>query len=1494
MIVDLYLKVLNLSISAIPLMAALLALRLIFKKAVPRKIFYIAWAFVFLRLMVPFSLESNLSFFNIVPEAEVVEENVGTSVVFVKNERERVEFPVFVNPGRDNPNVDMPYHSAITGEIVTGPDITTVPMDKNQIFGTVWIFGTGALLLFGIIGYFAVLRKLKFESIEYTDKIRLSEFFRTPVVCGLIKPKIILPMNFDLDDEAKVASVISHECTHIRRGDNLWRLLATFTLYVHWFNPLVWICYNAFIRDMEVSCDEAVLSGAKNDIRTEYAESLVALAGNGTNPLYGGVLSFGECAVKERVKCIMNFKKITLLIVIICVAAAVAFGVIFLTNPSAGKNENTADISVVPAEGTEISYSKENGIEMEAVITNNGKKTIWVDSATIVQAEIDGEEKFAGAFGSGGVLMLKAGESALFCGDIPMDSFEGNFAFNLPEGRYTLRRAVFFDEALTPTDVYAEYSFEIRENNSLETAEDIVAFAKENPDLLGLIENPAHYDNSIDSYRTTMHWEKYKEANPGIPDVVVQFFYLYHSAFVTLEVPDFSELDKETGNFYRMEQYLKYHVARERIESGDDYVTDFELKIEKESGEYGTFVYSCQFDYKHKSGGESGGVERWKFVLIENPETGKEEIELFEWVQKGYGGLYPGLENIFDDIRMRYYPHHNENYDLIANIGIVELMLENGFFENPNRPSVGNRKGDIVTFGNYNGELEWLVIGEGEGKLLLITKDCIEALPYHENRKKITWENSDIRRWLNEDFIESAFSEEEKTMISETVLKNPDNKRMFGAIGGNSTTDMVFLLSHDEVLEYFPDGWNIYTEPTPAAEKNLYKDITDGREYWWWWTRSPGLGQDMATIVNGVTFGIGDDGIPVEYKCGIRPAIWINVSGGTSSAKDYPETKANFSSDFSGKIVSGEVANKFIPSKDFSNDEVLAASNKAEHYGNFINNICSGKAETVIKGITLIVQPSDKDYVLEMDKETAKAIMSMLGEMEIRSTTESVNPSTGGFVAVYIEMETGGITRISYDGRLIITGEGYENASVFDGEICRKVFSDIRLLAEENIGDSEEYCEGEANPAIGYNLYADVYSGEAPKGKYIPKGDVLPKNIVWADAEQKKYCEDLIDSIDLGFASAFMVGSYSDEYIRVGIGREQANALLNILKDTNLVVSAPKNPDMPLPMEIHIVMESGDYIKIVWDTGCFTLYRMGDENAYRFDASRMKEFFIKFSNLADSYFIQGAGTQSQFPSEPVDDWTGTNYVIPMNVETVATIFNNTEKTAVTASSATNDLLRSLLSRKNFVKRLDDESMNELGKPLSGIDAVEFARTSDGKKYTFYLYENGFVLSGSAVPESEKNQAWIVYERPGLYFLETAETEFSESEKVIPYWFGLVNEKNILEINAKHQNLTRGYAPGNNLETDFVKEIVKRIRNISVSSKAEKFFGNELPEVSGDQVVLTVEFNTWTKYTVILTRTEVIMVSSDMNYGLRYKTDIDGYDYFLDFATEEGLINAVTG
>ncbi len=1101
MIADLFIKILNLSIGAVPIMAVLLVLRLLFKKAVPRKVFYIAWALVFLRLMVPFSIGSDLSFFNHVPKAEVVEENIGTSVIFIENSGTTVDFPVLNHPSADNPNTDAP----VATEPDTEPEKPSVPVisvakiDKNHIYGTIWIFGTAGLLLFGIIGYFAVLKKTKFESVPYTENIRLSDFFKTPIVCGLFRPKIILPMNFDLDDDAKVKSVIAHECTHIRRGDNFWRLLASFTLYVHWFNPLVWFCYDAFIRDMEVSCDEEVLGKSESDIRGEYAESLVFLSGKGTNPLYGGVLSFGESAIKERVKCIMNFKKATVFILIICLAAAVALGAIFLTNPSASHEPEEVYFEVTG--GDDISFSKENGLEINLSFTNTDDRTLWLSSDITVDRSKDGKgytERFESPYGT---VMVEPGKTVVFCDKVPAE-----YCLNEPVyGEWVIARSVFIDEEFEDSRS-ATFSFEVKE----------------------------------------------------------------------------------------------------------------------------------------------------------------------------------------------------------AKTSAVSLSSA--------------RIGNFVTLGNYNGALEWLVIGEKDDQLLLITKDCIEALPYHNKRKKVTWPDSDIREWLNNDFIEYTFSKEEKMFISGAVLENPDNKRPGGAIGSNKTIDEVFLLSHDEVLEYFPEGFDIYTELTSSAEKNITKYEIDGREIWWWWTRSPGLGQDMATVVNGVTFGIGDDGLTVDTKCGVRPAMWV--------FKTYEAAKENM-----------------------------------------------------------------------------------------------------------------------------------ENA--------------------------------ESNPGIGYNIYAAVYSGkvingETVNGKYIPKASVLPKNIVWANAEQKEYCEDLLDSIDLGFASAFLVGDFSDGNTRVGISMTQAENLFRIVKKVKLVASEPTNPNMPVSKEIHIVMESGDYVKIVWDTSYFTVYRKGDENAFRFDASKMKDSFTEFCNLADQYFIYGAGTLAQQTDNP-----DMEHLIPKDEETITTLFNNSDKFA--AESKIGDELRNILKYKNFKSVINPEEaeVSSLGNPLTKVDGVEFARTDDGKKYTLSLYEKGFVLSGSA---SEKLNGAVVTveEKTWEKFVSKIETEFEKAPKFVPYWFGLINQKNVLGITAKQENVSVFYNSGNAFETDSLQEIISRLRSFGVASKVERFSGNKLPEINEEHVVLTIEFNTLTEYSVIFTRTEVIMVSSDMSYGLRYKTEIDGYDHFFDFATEEGLINAVTG
>ena len=233
------------------------------------------------------------------------------------------------------------------------------------------------------------------------------------------------------------------------------------------------------------------------------------------------------------------------------------------------------------------------------------------------------------------------------------------------------------------------------------------------------------------------------------------------------------------------------------------------------------------------------------------------------------------------------------------------------------------------------------------------------------------------------------------------------------------------------------------------------------------------------------------------------------------------------------------------------------------------------------------------------------------------------------------ERMPGGVWIIDKDGNIL--SENLFKTDDFMGYYTVDEDS-IDMISHDDDGNEKvveislyEYM-GEVNDSMGYDLYAAITNKEITEGKYIPTSGVLPKEVVWANEEQKKYCEDLIDGIDIDFASAFIVGtSPTEDGARVGIAKSQANEILKILKETELVISKPTNPNMPAVTEIHIAMHTGEYIKIVWDTSYFTVYEKGAEAAYRFDASKMTESFVKFSNCHNEMFLNGLGTLAQYP-----------------------------------------------------------------------------------------------------------------------------------------------------------------------------------------------------------------------------------------------------------------------
>ncbi|MCR4820986.1 MAG: DUF6273 domain-containing protein [Elusimicrobiales bacterium] len=170
-------------------------------------------------------------------------------------------------------------------------------------------------------------------------------------------------------------------------------------------------------------------------------------------------------------------------------------------------------------------------------------------------------------------------------------------------------------------------------------------------------------------------------------------------------------------------------------------------------------------------------------------------------------------------------------------------------------PASAQEIGDVLKFGSYpykesgaRKKIEWTVIHKDyNGNLLLISRQCLDAMPFHKKITGITWQKSSLRTWLNKDFIKAAFTLEERKKIQNFRVENTRNMR-FGTLGGNNTHDKIFLLSDSEANMYMPYPADRLAEPTPYAKSRGAKTHEDGRAFWW--LRTPGSVQSMASGIN--------------------------------------------------------------------------------------------------------------------------------------------------------------------------------------------------------------------------------------------------------------------------------------------------------------------------------------------------------------------------------------------------------------------------------------------------------------------------------------------------------------------------------------------------------------------------------------------------------------------------------------------------------------------
>ena len=327
---EVFLKIVNMSISASWIVFAVLLLRLVLKRA-PKWIPVLLWGIVAVRLLCPFTLESSVS---LIPSSETISPEImmdrapeiSTGIDY---------FDQAVNPLISETFAPEPIASANPLQIL-------IPVAAN-----LWLLGLLVLLLYAACSYLTLRRKLA-TAVLLRDNIFQSEQVDSPFVLGLVEPRIYLP--FRMEGES-LQYVIAHEQAHICRGDHWWKLFGFFLLAIHWFNPFLWLAYALFCRDIELACDESVIRELEKEERADYTQALLSCSVNRRQAAVCP-LAFGEVGVKERVKSVMNYRKPAFWVIALSILACAVVAVCFLTDP----DTDSYDLRIVVPAGSQEQF----------------------------------------------------------------------------------------------------------------------------------------------------------------------------------------------------------------------------------------------------------------------------------------------------------------------------------------------------------------------------------------------------------------------------------------------------------------------------------------------------------------------------------------------------------------------------------------------------------------------------------------------------------------------------------------------------------------------------------------------------------------------------------------------------------------------------------------------------------------------------------------------------------------------------------------------------------------------------------------------------------------------------------------------------------------------------------------------------------------------------------------------------------------------------------
>lgn len=392
MIRDIFEKILFMGSQAVPVIVIVFALRILLYRF-HKKYLYFLWLLVAVRLVVPVSITSPMSMFRLFESIPMP----GQSTVVTEKEQ-LSEVPAGRTTIKEKQTSGNEKQTERIKSDATGDFFVTNAGNNSdweniwQIFLYVWLAGMAVFLVWNFFSFIQMQRRTK-KAVRLEDNIWECENISSPFVVGVFRPKIYLP--FRLPEEEK-DFILCHEKHHIARKDNWIQLFAFFLVCIYWFHPLVWLSYFAMIRDMEMSCDEYVMSKSGKDIRAVYGRALLGFAMN-KRILAAGSLCFGESGVRRRVKNIMTYRKNKKWMGAVAVVVFLLAGCSCLTD--AVGQQDTKDAAQTESVSEKEKYTKSlakaeiKGVTVEVMyasqkkIENNPKSMYYDDGEFYIQTK---------------------------------------------------------------------------------------------------------------------------------------------------------------------------------------------------------------------------------------------------------------------------------------------------------------------------------------------------------------------------------------------------------------------------------------------------------------------------------------------------------------------------------------------------------------------------------------------------------------------------------------------------------------------------------------------------------------------------------------------------------------------------------------------------------------------------------------------------------------------------------------------------------------------------------------------------------------------------------------------------------------------------------------------------------------------------------------------------------------------------------------------------